>query len=131
MEGMKGAPQDQMQQMQEQMQQVPEQMQQNSEQLQQNQLQDAQQGQQQMQQQMKQMSQQMMQMGQQMQQQKKSANLSGLRRALDDVLTLSYEQESLRGTTTAAVAGQPRAPTDRRTTGRALRRTRHRQRLAP
>ncbi len=107
MEGMKGAPQDQMQQMQEQMQQVPEQMQQNSEQLQQNQLQDAQQGQQQMQQQMKQMSQQMMQMGQQMQQQKKSANLSGLRRALDDVLTLSYEQESLRGTTTQQSQDSP------------------------
>ncbi len=99
MEGMKGAPQDQMQQMQEQMESMPEQMQQNSEQLQQNELQDAQQGQQQMQQQLQQMSQQMQQMGEQMQQQKKSANLTGLRRALDDVLTLSYEQEALRATT--------------------------------
>ena len=99
MEGMKSAPQEQMQQMMEQMQQMPEQMQQNSEQLQQNQLQDAQQGQQQMQQQMQQMSQQMMQMGQQMSQEKKQADLSGLRRALDDVLTLSYEQESLRANT--------------------------------
>jgi hypothetical protein len=107
MEGMQGAPQDQMQQMMEQMQQMPEQMQQNSEQLQENQLQDAQQGQQEMQQQLQQMSQQMMQMGQQMQQQKKSADLSGLRRALDDVLTLSYEQETLRSTTTQQTGDSP------------------------
>ncbi len=105
MEGMKNAPQDAAEQMQEaaeQMQETQEQMEQNSEQLQQNELQDAQQGQQQMQQQMQQMSQQMQQMSQQMQGQQKQANLAGLRRALDDVLTLSYEQESLR----AETAGQ-------------------------
>jgi hypothetical protein len=96
MEGMQGAPKEEMQQMQEQMQQMPQQMQENSQQMRQNQLQDAQQGQQQMQQQLQQMSQQMQQMGQQMQQQQQTANVAGLRRALDDVLTLSYEQETLR-----------------------------------
>jgi hypothetical protein len=107
MEGMQGAPQEQMQHMQEQMENVQEQMQQNSEQLQQNQLQDAQEGQQQMQQQLQQMSEQMMQMGQQMQQSKKSANVAGLRRALDDVLTLSYEQEGLRAETAQQSGDSP------------------------
>lgn len=107
MEGMQGAPQEQMQQMQEQMENVQEQMQQNSQQLQQNQLQDAQQGQQQMQQQLQQMSEQMMQMGQQMQQNQKSTNVSGLRRALDDVLTLSYEQEGLRAETAEQSGDSP------------------------
>jgi hypothetical protein len=107
MEDMQGAPQEGMQELQEQIESVQEQMKQNSEQLQQNQLQDAQQGQQQMQQQLKQMAQQMQQMGQQMQQQRKSANVAGLRRALDDVLTLSYEQEGLTNETARQSGDSP------------------------
>ena len=109
MEGMKNVPQEQMQEMMEQMEQqdLPQQMQQNSEQLQQNQLQDAQQQQQQMQQQLQQMKEQMMDLGQQMQQQQKQRDLSGLRRALDDVLTLSHEQENLRATTAPQSSDSP------------------------
>ncbi len=105
LEGMKSAEDaaEQMQDAAEQMQQMQQQQQQNSEQMRQNELQDAQQGQQQMQQQMQQMAEQMQQMQQQMSGQQQQANLAGLRRALDDVLTLSYEQESLR----AETAGQP------------------------
>ncbi len=109
MEGMRNVPQEQMQQMMEQMEQqdLPQQMQENSEQLQQNQLQNAQQQQQQMQQQLRQMQQQMMNMGQQMQQQQKQRDISGLRRVLDDVLTLSYEQENLRATTAPQTSDSP------------------------
>ncbi len=110
MEGMQNTPQDAQQQMQdaqEQMQEMQEQMQENQQQLQQNQLQDAQQGQQQMQQQMQQMSQQMQQMQQQMSGQQQQVNLAGLRRVLDDVLTLSYEQESLRAETAGQSSDSP------------------------
>ncbi|MEM1042689.1 MAG: DUF4175 family protein [Bacteroidota bacterium] len=110
LEGMKNAPQDAQEQMQEaaeQMQEMQEQMQENQQQLQQNQLQDAQEGQQQMQQQMQQMSQQMQSMQQQMSGQQQQVNLAGLRRVLDDVLTLSYEQESLRAETAGQRADSP------------------------
>ncbi len=109
MGGMKNVPKEQMQEMMEQLEQqdLPQQMQENSEQLQQNQLQDAQQEQQQMQEQLQQMQQQMQSMSQQMQQQQKRADLSGLRRALDDVLTLSYEQESLRAETAPQSSESP------------------------
>lgn len=109
MEGMQNVPQEQMQEMMEQMEQqdLPQQMDQNSQQLQQNQLQDAQQQQQEMQQQLRQMQQQMMDMGQQMQQQQKQRDLTGLRRVLDDVLTLSYEQENLRASTAPQSSDSP------------------------
>ncbi len=110
LEGMKNTPQDAQQQMQEaaeQMQQMQQQMEQNQQQLQQNQLQDAQESQQQMQEQMQQLSQQMQTMQQQMSGQQQSANVTGLRRALDDVLTLSYEQEALRAETAGQRADSP------------------------
>ncbi|NNF59556.1 MAG: chromosome partitioning protein ParA [Rhodothermaceae bacterium] len=97
MEEQRGAPTEEMQQMMEQMQQqnLPQQMQQNQQQLQQNQLQDAQQGQQQMQQQLQQMAQQMQQMAGQMSGEQSQLNMQAIRRVLDDVLTLSEEQERL------------------------------------
>ncbi|MEM8558124.1 MAG: DUF4175 family protein [Bacteroidota bacterium] len=90
-------PAQEMQQMREQLQQqqIPQQMQQNSQQLQQQQLQDAQQGQQQMQQQLQNLRQQLQEMSQQMQGEQQQINIAALRRSLDDVLTLSEEQETL------------------------------------
>ena len=99
MKDVKGGPQQQMQQLNEQTQQqlLPQQMQQNSEQLQQMQLDEAQQGQQQMQQQLESLQQQLQQMQQGMQGQQRNVNMAGLRRALSDVLSLSQQQERLRG----------------------------------
>ncbi|MDX1438798.1 MAG: DUF4175 family protein, partial [Rubricoccaceae bacterium] len=97
MENQRAAPQEQVEQMQQQLgeQDLSEQMQQNAEQLRQNQLSPAQQGQQQMEEELRNMSRQMRSMSQQMMQGQQQANLSGLRRILDDVLTLSHEQERL------------------------------------
>ncbi len=111
MEGMRNAPQEEMQEAIEQMEQVQEQMEQNQQQLQDGQLQDAQEGQQQMQQQMQQMSEQMQQMQQQMSGRQQQQNIAGLRRILDDVLTLSYEEEALRDRTAPQ---RPESPVLRR-----------------
>ncbi len=94
------SPQQQMQQMQQQMQQqdLPKQMQKNAQQLRQQQMNDAQQGQQQMQQQLQQMQQQLQQMKKGMQGQQMQINMAGLQSALDNILRLSQEQESLRQT---------------------------------
>lgn len=85
-----------LQQMQQQLQDAAQQMQQNMQQLQEGQLQDAQQGQQQLRQMMQQMQQALQMMGAQMSGRQQQHNIAGLRRALEDVLTLSFEQESLR-----------------------------------
>ncbi|HET6567511.1 MAG TPA: DUF4175 family protein [Rhodothermales bacterium] len=97
MDALRSAPKQQMEQLGEQarQQQLSNEMQQNAQQLQQSQLQKAQQGQQQMNQQLQQLSRQLQQMQQNMQGQQKQVNMAGLRRALEDVLTLSKRQEDL------------------------------------
>jgi hypothetical protein len=97
MEELRRGPKQEMQELNEQVrqQELSRQMQQNAQQLQQNQLQQAQGGQQQMQQQLQQLQQQLQQMQQGMQGQQQQINMAGLRRALDDVLTLSKNQEDL------------------------------------
>jgi len=99
MDALKQAPKQEMQQLQDQVesQDLPEQMKQNAEQLRQDQLQPAQKGQKQMQQQLQQMQRQLQQMQAGMQGQQMQLNLSGMRRALNDVLILSEKQEDLRG----------------------------------
>ena len=99
MEDLSNAPQDEMDHLQDEMQQkdLQQQMQENSQQLRDEQLQEAQKGQQSMQQQLSQMQQQLSQMQQQMSSEQNQLNLAGLRRVLDDVLTLSGEQEAMRG----------------------------------
>ena len=98
MEELQNAPSEDMQQLNEQVQdqQIPEQMEQNAEQLRNEQFDQAQQQQQQMQQQLQQMQQQLQQMQQGMQGAQMQLNLSGLRRALSDILTLSQLQEDIR-----------------------------------
>lgn len=96
MEDVQRAPSEQLEQMREQSEQMPQEMQQNADQLRQNQLNDAQQGQQQMQQQLQQMQSQLSEMQQGMQGQQMQVNMAGLRQALDDILTLSQQQETLR-----------------------------------
>lgn len=92
-------PEEQLQKLNEQLQreQLPNKMEQNSEQLRNNQLENAQQGQQQMQQTLQQLQQQLQNMQQQMQQASMNVNMAGLRRVLDNILTLSQQQEALRG----------------------------------
>lgn len=109
MQDQSGAPNEQMQEMMEQMEQqdMSQQMEQNAEQLRQNELTPAQQSQQQMQEQLQNMSQQMMNMSSQMQSGQQQANISGLRRILDDVLTLSEEQERLGDETGALPSRSP------------------------
>jgi hypothetical protein len=109
MEEIDTAPKQEMNQLQQQTQeqQLPQQMQQNAQQLRQGQMQEAQQQQQQMQQQLQQMQQQLQQMQQGMQQQQQQINLSGLRQALSDILTLSDQQETLRGTVEATAPDSP------------------------
>ncbi|HEX7072116.1 MAG TPA: DUF4175 family protein [Rhodothermales bacterium] len=75
---------------------MPQQLQQNAQQLRQQQLQQAQQGQQQMSQSLQQISSMIRQMQQSMSSTSVSLNVSGIRRALEDVLTLSQAQESAR-----------------------------------
>lgn len=77
-------------------QQIPQQMQQNAQQLRQQQLQDAQQGQQQMSQQLQQMSESLRQMQESMSGSSMNLNIAGIRQALEDVLTLSQNQETAR-----------------------------------
>lgn len=107
MEQMRGAPKDEMEQMLDEMQGLPQQMQENAEQLQMNQLQDAQQGQEQMQRQLRRLQQQMQEMQIQMSGQQNQANTAALRRTLDDVLTLSYQQEDLRAETAPQPGDSP------------------------
>ncbi|QXD15665.1 chromosome partitioning protein ParA [Rhodocaloribacter litoris] len=109
MQEVKNAPKQEFQQLNQQLEQqdLPRQMQRNAEQLRQNQLQPARQGQQQMQQQLQQMQQQLQQMQQNMQGQQLQLNLAGLRRALSDILTLSQQQETLRGEVRGLAADSP------------------------
>lgn len=97
MEELRNGPKQEMQELNEQVrqQELSRRMQQNAQQLQQNQLQQARSGQQQMQQQLQQLQQQLQQMQQNMQGQQQQVNMAGLRRALDNVLTLSKDQEDL------------------------------------
>ncbi|MDT0631180.1 DUF4175 family protein [Rubrivirga litoralis] len=104
------APTEALEQMMEQMQQdggLPQQMEQNAQQLQQNQLQDAQEGQEEMSKQLRQMAQKMRQQSAQMQGQQAQVDQAALRRSLEDVLTLSREQERLAGETQAIPARNP------------------------
>jgi hypothetical protein len=98
MEGLKQAPSESMQNLSKQTesQQMPQQMRQNAEQLQNQQLAPAKQSQQEMSEQLRQLQQQLQKMLSGMQGSQMEMNLSGLRRALDDVLALSEDQEALR-----------------------------------
>ncbi len=106
---MENAPSDQMEQMSEQMEQqdLPSQMQQNAEQMQQGEMKEAQKGQQNMQQQLQQMSSELSQMGEQMSMEQMNINIAALRRVLDDVLTLSKDQEALRKDLTSVRSENP------------------------
>ena len=108
--------QQQMQEAQEQMQQdggLPQQMQENAEQLRKNQTQEAQEGQQEMRRRLRRMAQQMRESSQQMQGKKQQIDTARLRAALEDVLTLSTEQERLAtetsGTPSRSLALRPLA----------------------
>ena len=102
------APEDAIEQMQEQLDSergLPQEMQDNAEQLEQGEMQDAQDGQQEMSDQLRQMAQTMRQQSQQMQGQQRKVDQAALRRALEDVLTMSRDQEAL-ATTTARTPSQ-------------------------
>ena len=86
---------------------LPQQMQQNAEQIQQGQMQPAQQGQQEMARQLRRMAQQMRQQSQSMQGQQQRVDAAALRRALEDVLTLSRTQEALATQAAATPDGNP------------------------
>ncbi len=86
---------------------LPEQMQENREQLQQEQYGPAQQQQQQMQKSLQQTQQQLQQMKAQMEQQQQKVNVQALRRALDDVLRLSQQQEALRQSVQTSTPDNP------------------------
>ena len=86
---------------------LPEQMRQNASQMQQGQMQPAQQGQQEMARQLRRMAQQMRQQSAQMQGQQAQVDAAAIRRALEDVLTLSRRQESVANETAAAPDGNP------------------------
>ncbi|MEM1125632.1 MAG: DUF4175 family protein [Bacteroidota bacterium] len=107
MEEVQRAPEREMDGLQQQMERLPQQMEQNSEQLRDQQFQPAQQGQQQMQQQMQQMSQQLQEMQQSMAGQQQQVNMAGLRRVLEDILTLSQQQEGLRQTVRGLASDSP------------------------
>ena len=109
MEDVSQSPKQQMQQMQQQMkkQNMPQQMKQNAQQLRQQQMNDAQQGQQRMQQQLQQMQQQLKKMKKGMQGQQMQVNMAGLQSALDNILRLSQDQESLRGTVQELSSNSP------------------------
>lgn len=83
-------------------------MEQNKEQMKEQKMQQAKQGQQQMKQRLQQMAQQMRAMQEQQQEQQVQLNIEALRRVLDDVLTLSQEQENLRNTTGRLQGDNPR-----------------------
>ena len=104
LEDVRNAPTDEVEQMQQQMEQqggLPQQMEENAQQLEQNQLQDAQQGQQDMSQQLRQMAGKMREQSQSMQGQQRQVDMRALRRALEDVLTISRDQEDLASRTDA------------------------------
>lgn len=107
MKEVQSAPEQQLNDIEEELQQrdLSQQMQQNSQQLRRNQLQKAQQGQRQMQDRLQQMEQRLSKMKNQMQGQQQQINLAGLRNALENILRLSKDQESLR-TTIADLSGQ-------------------------
>ena len=110
MEDIRNAPTDAIEQMQEEMGEeggLPQQMEENAEQLEQNQMQDAQQGQQEMSEQLRQMSSRMREQSQQMQGQQQQVDQAALRRALEDVLTISREQETLATQTGGLPAESP------------------------
>ena len=110
MREMRNVPQQQMQEAMQQMQEdggLPEQMEQNADQVEQNQLQQAQQQQQNMAQKLRQMAQEMRQQSSQMQGQQRQVDTAAIRRALEDVLTLSREQEALGNETSLIPARNP------------------------
>ena len=109
MEELKQSPSQEMERLQEQLdnQQIPQEMQKNAQQMKQNQLQEAKQGQQQMQQQLQQLQQQLQQMQSGMQGQQMQVNMAGLRRALDDVLRLSQQQEDVRQSVRGLASDSP------------------------
>jgi len=94
------APQKKMQQMQQQMQRqdLPKQMRQSSQELRKNQLQKARKQQKQLQQRLQSMQSQLSKMQMQMQSRQQKMNMTGLRSALENILRLSENQESLRHT---------------------------------
>jgi hypothetical protein len=98
MKDLKKAPSEEMQDLLEdtQDQQMSQEMNQNAEQLKENELQEAKEGQQEMSQQLSQLSAQMDQMQMSMQGAQMQLNIAAIRAALEDVLTLSKEQELLR-----------------------------------
>ena len=98
LEDVRNAPTEAVEQMQQEMGEdggLPEQMEENAQQLEQNRLQDAQQGQQEMSEQLRQMASRMRQSSQQMQGQQQQIDQAAIRRALEDVLTISRDQEAL------------------------------------
>ena len=98
LEEMRNAPTESMERMQQQMQQdggLPQQMEENAEQMEAGETQEAQQGQEQMAQQLRQMAENMRQQSRGMQGQQRQVDQAALRRALEDVLTVSREQEAL------------------------------------
>ncbi|MEM1055034.1 MAG: DUF4175 family protein [Bacteroidota bacterium] len=102
--------QQQMNQAQDQMQQqggMRQQMQQNAQQIRERQDQEAQQGQQEMQRRLRRMAQQMREASQQMQGQQQQIDTARLRAALEDVLTLSTEQERLAERTSGTASRSP------------------------
>ena len=108
LEEMSNAPKEGVQEVQEQLDSetgLPQQMQDNADQLQQGQMQKAQDGQKEMSKQLRQMAQKMRQQSSQMQGQQNKVDQAALRRALEDVLTISRDQEAL-ATTTARTPSQ-------------------------
>ena len=108
MEDVRNAPTDAVEQLQEQLDSetgLPQQMQDNADQIQQGEMQEAGEQQQDMAEQLRQMAQQMRQQSQQMQGQQQQVDQAALRRALEDVLTISRDQESL-ATVTARTPSQ-------------------------
>jgi hypothetical protein len=95
MESQRGAPVEQMERATEEAgaEQMPQEMEENADQLEQGEFEEAGEQQQQMSQRIRSLSQQMRSMAGQMQGRQQQANVAGLRRALDDVLTLSQEEE--------------------------------------
>ncbi len=109
MEELKGVPTEELEKIRSQLENrdVPEQMRQNAEQLRQQQLKPAMQGQQQMQQQLQQLQQQLSEMQQGMEGRQLQLNAAGLRKALNDVLILSKQQEATMTGVGATAADSP------------------------
>jgi len=110
MREMRNVPQQQMQEAIQEMQEdggLPEQMEQNANQVEQNQLQQAQEQQQDMAQKLRKMAQEMREQSSQMQGQQRQVDTAAIRRALEDVLTLSREQEALGNETSLIPARNP------------------------